>query len=200
MEGIGIHRIWIFSYCIVIHLHNAWVGLGHRHFMKMPLMSITKLSIHHFTQTSRDVMSHGRECQITHERDITLHESSTVLFHVSIICLQLLTQVHARQLEVTLAMQAQKKYVAFVWHPCRKKFGWNNHMHQNTLNLCFKDYFGTLSILTITKIIWLVCLFTCSLLAETHLGPDWTSLKQNAQTRFWSLYKYAGLVVYGNNR
>ena len=32
---------------------------------------------------------------------------------------------------------------------------------------------------------------------ETHLGPDGTRLKQNAQARLKSLYKHAGELVYG---
>ena len=43
-----------------------------------------------------------------------------------------------------------------------------------------------------------VCLFNRSLRAETHLGPDGTRLKQNAQARLKSLYKHAGQLVYGN--
>ena len=43
-----------------------------------------------------------------------------------------------------------------------------------------------------------VCLFNRSLSAETHLGPDETRLKQNAQARLKSLYKVAGQLVYGN--
>ncbi len=44
----------------------------------------------------------------------------------------------------------------------------------------------------------LVCLFTRLLGAETNLGPQ----TQNAQDRLQKtiLYKYAVLVVYGNNR
>ena len=37
-----------------------------------------------------------------------------------------------------------------------------------------------------------VCLFNQSLHAETHLGPDGTRLKQNAQARLKSLHKHAG--------
>ncbi len=44
---------------------------------------------------------------------------------------------------------------------------------------------------------WIVCLFTLSLLAETHLGPDQTRTKCASQSLIKSLYKYAGLVVYG---
>ena len=43
-----------------------------------------------------------------------------------------------------------------------------------------------------------VCLFNWSLRAETHLSPDVTSFKQNAQARLKSLYKHAGQLVYGN--
>ena len=43
-----------------------------------------------------------------------------------------------------------------------------------------------------------VCLFNQSLHAETHLGPDGTRLKQNAQARLKSLHKHAGQLVYGN--
>ena len=43
-----------------------------------------------------------------------------------------------------------------------------------------------------------VCLFTCLLHAKTHLGPDGTRLKKMLKQGFKSLYKYAGLVVYGN--
>ena len=43
-----------------------------------------------------------------------------------------------------------------------------------------------------------VCLFNRSLRAETHLGPDGTRLKQNAQTRLKSQYKHAGQLVYEN--
>ncbi len=42
-----------------------------------------------------------------------------------------------------------------------------------------------------------VCLFTHLLLAETHLGPDGTRLGEMFKPGFISLYKYAGLVVYG---
>ncbi len=41
-------------------------------------------------------------------------------------------------------------------------------------------------------------LFKCSLRAETHLGPDETRLKTKCSKQaLKSLYKYAGLVVYG---
>ena len=43
-----------------------------------------------------------------------------------------------------------------------------------------------------------VCLFNRSLRTETHLGPDGTRLKQNAQARLKSLYKHAGQLVCGN--
>ena len=43
-----------------------------------------------------------------------------------------------------------------------------------------------------------VSLFNGSLCTETHLGPDGTRLKQNAQARLKSLYKHAGQLVYGN--
>ena len=43
-----------------------------------------------------------------------------------------------------------------------------------------------------------VCLFNRLLRAETHLGPDGTRLKQNAQARLQSLYKHAGQLVYEN--
>ena len=39
-------------------------------------------------------------------------------------------------------------------------------------------------------------LFNRLLRAETHLGPDGTRFKQNAQAI--SLYKHAGQLVYGN--
>ena len=42
------------------------------------------------------------------------------------------------------------------------------------------------------------CLFNRLLRAETHLGPDGTRLKQNAQARLKSLYKHAGRLVYEN--
>ena len=35
-----------------------------------------------------------------------------------------------------------------------------------------------------------VCFFTCSLRAETHLGPDGTRLEQNAGTHIASIAKY----------
>ena len=41
-----------------------------------------------------------------------------------------------------------------------------------------------------------VCLFNRSLRAETHLGPDGTRLKQNAQARLKRVYKHAGQLVY----
>ena len=43
-----------------------------------------------------------------------------------------------------------------------------------------------------------VYLFNRSLRVETHLGPDGTRLKQNAQARLKSLYKHAGQLVYRN--
>ena len=42
-----------------------------------------------------------------------------------------------------------------------------------------------------------VCLFNRLLRAETHLGPDGTRLKRNAQARLQSL-KHAGQLVYEN--
>ena len=41
-------------------------------------------------------------------------------------------------------------------------------------------------------------MFNWSLRADTHLGPDGTRLKQNAQARLKILYKHAGQLVYGN--
>ena len=41
-------------------------------------------------------------------------------------------------------------------------------------------------------------MFNWSLRAETHLGPDGTRLKQNAQAWLKSLYKHAGQLVYEN--
>ena len=35
---------------------------------------------------------------------------------------------------------------------------------------------------------------------ETHLGPDGTRLKRNAQARLKSLYKHAGQLVYYGKR
>ena len=45
---------------------------------------------------------------------------------------------------------------------------------------------------------YFVCLFNRSLRTETHLGPDGTRLKQNAQAKLKSLYKHAGQLVCGN--
>ena len=42
------------------------------------------------------------------------------------------------------------------------------------------------------------CLFSRSLRAETHLGPDGTRLKQYAQAILESLYKHAGQLVHEN--
>ncbi len=46
----------------------------------------------------------------------------------------------------------------------------------------------------------IVWLFIPSIRADTHLGPDGTRLKHNAQAKIRSLYKHAGLVVYENMR
>ena len=61
-----------------------------------------------------------------------------------------------------------------------------------------EEYRFAKGLILLTQIGLYVCLFNRSLRAETHLGPDGTRLKQDAQARLKSLYKHAGQLVFGN--